>query len=511
MNWGGLVAILGFYLLFFGVGAWASRKRTEGADEFLLAGRSLPVLLGILTMVATWVGGGYLNGTAEAMADPVRGMVWAQAPWGYALSLVVGGLFFAGRMRRLGFRTLLDLFEYRYGQRVAAFLFIPNLLGDVFWSAAILVALGTTSGVVLGIDFTFAILISAGVAITYTCMGGLRSVVYTDALQIVFIVVGLLVAAGFALDTMGGMEAVSAAYVQRFGDAAQLVPSASAWEGPAPWGWQWMDIGLLLVLGGIPWQVYFQRVLACRDARTAVRLSVFAGFACLIPAAPAALIGAIGGVADWSLLGLEAPPNPALTLPWVLRHLTPPVVATVGLAAIAAAVMSSIDSSILSTSSMFAWNVYRPLLGQKVHESSVPRVTRLGVIGFGGMTALLALKVQSVYTLWALCSDLIFVVTFPQLVLALFVRRTNSLGACAGILTSLILRLGGGEPMLGIPTLLPYPLQDPELGILFPFRTFAMLSGVTVTLLVSDLSQRLGRAGASPFPQALDGEGESRG
>ena len=44
----------------------------------------------IIISIATWVGGGYINGTAEVVYDKDQGLVWAQAPWGYAISLVIG-------------------------------------------------------------------------------------------------------------------------------------------------------------------------------------------------------------------------------------------------------------------------------------------------------------------------------------------------------------------------------------------------------------------------------------
>lgn len=121
---------------------------------------------------ATWVGGGYINGTAEYVYLPDFGLAWAQAPFGYALSLVVGknminscstlsifyfsdrsslmmclsrapgGLFFAKPMRSRGYVTMLDPFQQIYGKRMGGLLFIPALMGEIFWSAAILSALG---------------------------------------------------------------------------------------------------------------------------------------------------------------------------------------------------------------------------------------------------------------------------------------------------------------------------------------------------------------------------------
>ena len=104
--WPGVVSIFVMYGLIFAVGVWASRGRTDGSkeegtlDELMLAGRSLPLWLGLLSMTATWVGGGYINGTVEATY--AMGLWWGlQAPIGYSLSLVLGGLAFAASVTGL--------------------------------------------------------------------------------------------------------------------------------------------------------------------------------------------------------------------------------------------------------------------------------------------------------------------------------------------------------------------------------------------------------------------------
>ena len=68
----------------------------------------------------------------------------------------------------------------------------------------------------------------------------------------------------------------------------------------------------------------------------------------------------------------------------------------------------------------------------------------------GGGALLMALKVQSVQALWFFTSDLVFVLLFPQLVYALFDRAANRIGSMAAFFVSLVLRVGGGEPLLGI-------------------------------------------------------------
>ena len=88
---GGVISIILFYVLILAVGIWAGRKKEGGNDseeEVMLAGRNIGMFVGIFTMTATWVGGGYINGTAEVIYT--TGLMWCQAPFGYALSLVFG-------------------------------------------------------------------------------------------------------------------------------------------------------------------------------------------------------------------------------------------------------------------------------------------------------------------------------------------------------------------------------------------------------------------------------------
>jgi len=491
IHWGGLASLVVFYALIYLLGRYAARRNSEGtAADLMLARRSMPLWIGVFTMSATWVGGGYINGTAEATYS--GGLVWVQAPWGYALSLVVGGLFFARIMRRHRFTTMLDPLQARFGRKVAAVLYLPALSGEIFWTGAILTALGTTFGTVLGLDFGPSIILSAAVAISYTLVGGLWAVAFTDVLQLSLFLVGLWLVVPLASAEVGGLSAAWSEYTASAGSLS-LLPPWRGWEDPA-WGnlyWNWWDSALLLIFGGVPWHVYFQRVLSARDENTAARLSLFAAVVCIVAAVPAVLIGVIGSTADWQAYGVDAP-EPALVLPYVLRYLTGPIVASIGLGALAAAVMSSVDSSILSASSMGAWNIYRPLINPHADSATLARVIKRLVIIVGTAATLIALRVQSVYALWFLCSDLVYCILFPQLTTALFDRKANRYGSIAGLTVSFVLRFGGGEPVLGIPRLLPYPMIDASSGaVLFPFRTTAMLAGLLTIVVVSRLTQSL--------------------
>ncbi len=483
--WSGYWAIILFYGLIFYLGTYAAQKSaSSNPTDVLLAGRNLPLGIAIFTMSATWVGGGYINGTAEYTAS--SGLMWVQAPWGYALSLVVGGLFFARKMRRYQFKTMLDPLSQRFGKGMSTLLFIPALTGEIFWTAAILTALGTTFGTVLGLDTDSAIVISAIIAIAYTAIGGLWAVAMTDVIQLILLLLGLTIVIPFALQNVGGWDELYIRYQEKKGVLSSFIPSK---EALGNYYWNWWDYALLLIFGGIAWQVYFQRVLASKDENTAVRLSIFAGIICIVAAIPAVIIGMIGSVANWEMMGIAAPPDAASTLPWVIRHLTNPWVATIGLGAVAAAVMSSVDSSILSASSMASWNVIRPIWKPNATPEVLQKIVKRSIWITGIAATLLALNISSVYELWFLCSDFVYCLLFPALVCALFDKKANWIGAACGFIVSFILRFGGGDATLNLPILIPYPMIEDGV-VLFPFRTFSMIMGLLTIILISRLTQK---------------------
>jgi len=96
----------------------------------------------------------------------------------------------------------------------------------------------------------------------------------------------------------------------------------------------------------------------------------------------------------------------------------------------------------------------------------------------------MALRVRSVYALWVLCSDLVYCVLFPQLALALFDQRANRWGSYAGMAVAVVLRVGAGEPLLGLPRLWPIPTDAAGVAAL-PFKTLTMLAGLLTMWTVS--------------------------
>ena len=489
VNVAGLISIIVFYLLILVIGILAARKKNKNAsekeagNEVILAGRSIGLIIGSFTMTATWVGGGYINGTAEAVYT--KGLAWAQAPWGYALSLAFGGLMFAKKMRERGYVTMIDPLQEKYGAIMGGILYIPALLGETFWSASILAALGATLTVILGIDMNLSVVVSACIAVGYTFFGGLYSVAYTDVIQLICIYLGLWLCLPFALLN----ENVS-----------RITYFEKSWLGKIK-SYEvglWIDYTFLLICGGIPWQVYFQRVLSSKSPGRAQILSFVAAAGCVILAVPAALVGAVAESADWlSIPSARSSVNAnnqikdtRLVLPMVLQHLTPTAVSFIGLGAVSAAVMSSADSSVLSASSMFAHNIYKIIFRPNASSREVIWVIRIGIFAVGALATAVGLTVKSIYVLFHLCSDLVFVILFPQLFGAVHIKFVNTYGSIAAFIMGLIFRLTGGESLIGLNAAIKYPGYKNGKQY-FPFRLLAMLISFGTLLSVSYLFKYL--------------------
>ncbi len=512
-------AVIGvMYAVFLLVG-WlaAKRVRSGGLADMILAGRAMPLWIATLTMTATWVDGGYLLGTAEGtyrtgISSGIQGGLF------FGISLILGGLFFAKKMRALGYTTLIDPFEARFGARWAVVLFLPAMFAEIFWSAELLVAIGSTFGVVLGMKLATAIILSAVVVTLYTMVGGMWSVAYTDALQLGLVVLGLGLALPFALAASGGLESSWLAFQAARPEGSGLLPPLSA--GGSFWSRQsitaWWDTSLMLMLGGIPWNCYFQRVLSCRTPARAGQHSIIAGILTIALTVPPLLFGIAAIGFDWPAdLRAQLAEHPAQTLPLLLSHATPFLIGMLGIGAIIGAVTSSFSSSILSAGSMFSWNCCKRLLFPDLGPRRMMLVLRGSILLLGGSAALMAMKIQSVQALWFFSSDLVFVLLFPQLLYALFDRKANLAGSITAFTVSLILRMGGGEPLFGMPPLIPYPelfawilpgdpaaWYDAGGALLFPFKSLAAGAGLVLLPVVSRLTAGWSRSRAIDNPSA---------
>lgn len=409
-----LFSIIGYLLITVFIGYWASR-RVKTSGDFMLAGRSLPILLSSSALFATWFGSETVFG---ASSEFLKGGLYAviEDPFGAALCLVLFGLFFARKLYAMNLLTLGDFFKVRFGKRaelLSSALMAPPYVGYI---AAQLVAMGLILNVVSGLDVWVGVVASAFVVTFYTYIGGMWAISVTDFVQSVIIVFGLAVLAYVLADKAGGVAVVF-----------QDVNPKNFRFLPKP---EWRDITAYLAawsvlgLGSIPSQDVFQRSMSSGSANTAVRSCYYAAALYLT----IAMLPLFISLCTKHLFPDQVAGDTQLTLAMMVLQHTNLAVQILFFGSLLSAIMSTTSSAILAPAAIFSENLVRPLMGG-LNDRQMLWLMRGSVLLFSALATVMACVRTNIYDLVGESSVISMVTLLAPLVFGLYWRRTNAFGA----------------------------------------------------------------------------------
>lgn len=347
-----IIGVLIYTMIMFAIGLWGFKKTRPSMEDFFLGGRSLGLFVILCTVWSTLFS-----------AFSYIGLPGAYYRSGISFFAIAGNILlnslcmylFGTRMwalgKKYGFINMTDLFAERYGSNLVCIIGVIISIGSLLpyiglqIKGAGLTLQGVTNNV---IPFNFGIFYITLVVLFYVALGGFRSVVWTDVIQSLIMLVGMLGSMYIiALKIGGGLGGVME-------KAATINPKLLSFPGPAGIWTPSMVLTTAMVigLGGFSWPQISQRMYATKSLKTIKMLAFIFPLAALFVNVPPIFIGLAGRVQYPELK------NSDLVFPIMLNELVPPLFSIIVVLAILAAIMSTVSGQILSLTSIIVRDLY---------------------------------------------------------------------------------------------------------------------------------------------------------
>ena len=434
MSW---VSLTGYFALMIGIGFYAWAKSNATAQGYMLGGRDLGPSVTALSAGASDMSGWLLMGLPGAVFS--QGLAAAWIGIGLTIGAYANYRVVAPRLRTYtelanDAITIPDFLEERFGDTSRILRVVAALVIIIFFTlycSAGMVAGGKFAVSALGMDYLTGVTLAAGVVVIYVLFGGFLAVSLTDFVQGVIMFIGLVLVPIIAIGAIGGWGAIGP------GLAATELGRGLASGTMTNWLTGTSVIG---VISAAAWGLgYFGqphiivRFMAIRDVRdlpTARRINIGWMAVSLAGAVATGLIGAV-----WATRSGATVADPETIFIILARTLFHPLVTGFLLAAILAAIMSTISSQLLVTASSLAEDIWRGVIRRGASERSVVAIGRASVLGVAVLSAVLAINPDSsilslVANAWAG-----FGAAFgPVIIASLWWRGTTRWGALAGML-----------------------------------------------------------------------------
>ena len=448
------------------VGVWAGTRIKNTAD-FAIAGRSLPLIMVVTTTFATWFGAETVMGIPAKFVQSGLGAV-VEDPFGAGTCLVLVGLFFAMRLYKQNLLTIGDFYRERYGKGVEVFCSVAIILSYLGWVAAQITALGLVFNVLTGgaMSDTAGMIVGTLAVLIYVVVGGFLAVAWTDFIQMIVLVVGLSVIAVFSADLAGGADKVVALAQSK--DLFNFLPEPGFKELAF-----FIAAAITMMLGSIPQQDVFQRVMSAKDAKTARNGAVIGGVSYILFAfVPMFVVTAAVVVMGQQALDIAKDDYQRLLPTFVLTKM-PLVMQILFFGALLSAIKSTSSATLLAPSTSFVENILKNL---RPHMSDRQQLLsmRWTIVIFAALVLAyaVAMKGTPIYDLVSSAYQVTLVGAFVPLVFGLYWKRATTQGAIFS------LAAGIGVWLLFFPQISP-------LGEYFPGQLAGLLAAMVGMLFGS--------------------------
>ena len=496
---------LGYLIFIVGLGLWVSREKKghqKNAEDYFLAGKTLPWwAIGASLIAANISAEQFIGMSGSGFAI---GLAIASYEWMAALTLVIVAKFFMPIFIEKKLYTIPEFIEQRFNTNlktilaifwIALFIFV-NLTTVLFLGAK---AVDTIVGNGDGSLIIYAIMGLGFIAAAYSVYGGLAAVAWTDVAQVAMLVVGGLITTVLALQHVTPDGGIANGLEHIFATAGDKFHMILSRDNP-----EYFNLpGIAVLIGGM-WvanlyywgfnQYIIQRALAAKSIGEAQKGLVFAAFLKLIIPLIVVIPGIIAFVMFTQPEGTAAIPgvqeafskpdgsiNYDKAYPWLISVFIPTGLKGVVIAALVAAIVSSVASMLNSTSTIFTMDIYKQYINKEATDKQVVNMGRLAVgaaLLIAGFMAPLLGNIPQMFQYIQEYTGLVSPGVLAVFLMGLFWKKSSSKGAIIGVIASIPVAL-----LLKMPAV-DLPWMDQMFYALL--ITMVIIAGVSMTTAAED-------------------------
>ena len=427
-----LTLVIVYLLVTIGIGLYAA-KRVKTTSDFAIAGRHLPLVMIVTTTFATWFGSETVLGIpAKFVNSGLNGVV--EDPFGAGTCLILVGLFFAGKLYKMTLLTISDYYRERFGRSVEIACSLIIMLSYLGWVSAQVTALGLVFNLLSAgaISVPMGMVIGVVSILAYTLFGGMWSVAVTDFIQMIILVVGLTILAVFAGNMAGGADKVVALAMSK--DLFKFLPEPS-----------FKDIvfffaaAITMMLGSIPQQDVFQRVMSANSESAARKGPVIGGICYILFAFVPMFLVASALIIMPEQAGALLKDDPQKVLPTLVLERMPFVMQVLFFGALLSAIKSTASATLLAPSVTFTENIWRQFVPRTSDKKELMTM-RITVLVFSVFVLAYAIYSQGkpIYDMVSGAYQVTLVGAFVPLVFGLYWKKASTQGAIFSIVLGLL-------------------------------------------------------------------------